>query len=280
MSQTVRTPPTRQSTAVSADGTTIGYQTMGHGPGVIIVGGALKTSQDYLPLACALARSCTVHVTDRRGRGTSGPQGPRYGLHDEVEDLLAVQAATGALLAFGHSYGGLVVLETARLSPVFDRIAVYEPGVPCAPVPTGWMTPYRQRLAEGDAHGAFAHFILGSGGAPAVLTRMPYWYLRTALRVGFRGPAWRRMRPLLESNLAEHEQVAAQQGRHPAFAAVTAPTLILCGSRTPRAIRAQFDTLHDTLPNSTLETMAGLNHFGPEGKTAPTVAERSATFLL
>jgi hypothetical protein len=26
--------------------------------------------------------------------------------------------------------------------------------------------------------------------------------------------------------------------------------------------------------------MAGLNHFGPEGKTAPAVAERAATFLL
>lgn len=270
---------TAQRTAVAADGTTIGYRTTGDGPGLIVVGGALKTSQDYLPLAAALAGAFTVHVVDRRGRGASGPQGPGYALRHEVDDLLAVQAATGARLAFGHSYGGLVVLETARTSAVFDRLAVYEPGVSSAPVPTGWMAPYRRRLAAGDAHGAFAHFIQGSGGAPAYLTKMPYWYLRFALRVGFRGAAWQRMRPLLEANLAEHEQVAAHQGRLTGFAAVTAPVLVLCGSRTPQRIRAEFTALRDALPAATLETMAGLNHFGPEGRTAPAVAQRSVTFL-
>jgi pimeloyl-ACP methyl ester carboxylesterase len=196
-----------------------------------------------------------------------------------VEDLLAVQAATGARSAFGHSYGGLVVLETARLFPVFDRLMVYEPGVPCTPVPTGWMAPYRQCLAAGDDYGAFAHFIRGSGGAPAVMTKVSYWYLRLALRAGFRGPAWQRMRPLLATNLAEHEQVAAQQGRLASFAAVTAPVLLLCGGRTPGAIRAGFETLRDTLPHATIDTMSGLNHFGPEGKSARAVAERLAAFL-
>jgi predicted alpha/beta superfamily hydrolase len=32
--------------------------------------------------------------------------------------------------AFGHSFGGLVVLETARRQPVFREVFVYEPGVP------------------------------------------------------------------------------------------------------------------------------------------------------
>jgi pimeloyl-ACP methyl ester carboxylesterase len=79
-----------------------------------VVGGALRTAEDYLPLAGRLARSLTVHLVERRGRGASGPQGPDYALAKEVEDLLAVRAETGARLAFGHSYGGLVVLEAAR----------------------------------------------------------------------------------------------------------------------------------------------------------------------
>jgi pimeloyl-ACP methyl ester carboxylesterase len=280
VSQTGQVLQTCENTAVSADGTTISYRTMSDGPGVIVVGGALKTSMDYLPLAYTLASSFTVHVVDRRGRGASGPQGPDYALSNEVDDLLAVQAATGARLAFGHSYGGLVILETQRLFPVFDRLAVYEPGVPSAPVPNDWLTAYRQRLAAGDPYGAFAHFIQGSGGAPAAVTKMPYWYLRMALRVGFRGAAWQRIQPLLEANLAEHEQVAAQQGRVASFAAVIVPVLLLCGSRTPLAMRTQLDPLRNILPNATLETMAGLNHFGPEGKTAAAVAKRSATFLL
>jgi pimeloyl-ACP methyl ester carboxylesterase len=266
-------------TVTSADGTAIGYRTMGAGPDLIVVGGALRASQDYLPLASALAGSRTVHLVDRRGRGGSGPQGPGYTLAKEVEDLLAVQAETGARAAFGHSYGGLVVLETARSFPVFDRVAVYEPGVPCGPVPTHWMGPYRERLAAGDPYGAFAHFIRGSGGAPAFMAKMPHWYLRLVLRVGLRGPAWRRMLPLLEANLAEHEQVAAQQGRHAAFAAVTASALILCGGRSSRTSRAEFGVLRDTLPDATLETLDGLDHFGPEGKTASIVAERTLAFL-
>src|SRR5690606_27267342 len=198
VNRSMQTPPAHQVTVSSADGTPICYQTIGTGPDLIVLGGALRTSEDYLPLASALARSFTVHLVERRGHGTSGPQGSQYALGKEVEDFLAVQAETGARLAFGHSYGGLVILETARSFHVFDRIAVYEPGVPVAPVPTGWMSPYRERLAAGDPYGAFAHFIRGSGGAPAFMAKLPYWYLRFALRIGFRGPSWQRMRPLLQ----------------------------------------------------------------------------------
>ncbi|MFC4118022.1 alpha/beta fold hydrolase [Nonomuraea zeae] len=281
MSGNVRTPGLHRHTVSSADGTTIGYRTTGEGPGLIVLGGALSTSESYLPLAAALAGSFTVHVVDRRGRGDSGPQGPDYTLGKEVADLRAVQAETGARLAFGHSYGGLVVLETARSFPLFDRIAVYEPGVPCGPVPTGWMRPYRERLAAGDPYGAFVHFIRGSGGAPAFLAKLPHWYLRAVLRVVFRGPTWQRMRPLLESNLAEHEQLAAQQGRLAEFAAVAAPVLILCGGRSARAHLAEYAMLGDTLADARLATLDGLNHFGPsEPKTAPAVGARAREFLL
>jgi pimeloyl-ACP methyl ester carboxylesterase len=281
VNRSIQTPPAHQHTVPSADGTAISYQTMGSGPSLIVLGGALRTSDDYLPLASTLARSFTVHLVDRRGRGASGPQGSQYALGKEAEDLLAVQAETEARLAFAHSYGGLVTLETARSFQLFDRIAVYEPGVPCAPVPTSWMAPYRERLAANDPYGAFVHFIRGSGGAPAFVTKMPHWYLRMALRVGFRGSSWQRMRPLLEANLAEHEQIAAQQGRLAEFAAVTASVLLLCGSRTPLVNRADFDALRDTLPNATLETLDGLNHFGPtERKSASVVAERALAFFL
>jgi pimeloyl-ACP methyl ester carboxylesterase len=266
-------------TAVSADGTRIGYRTLGRGPGVIVVGGSLRTAEDYLPLAAALAESCTVHVVDRRGRGTSGPQGPRYGLRTEAEDLLAVHAETGARWAFGHSYGGLVVLEAARTVQALDRIVVYEPGVPCAPVPTGWMDLYRKRLEAEDPYGAFAHFIRGSGGAPPAVARMPHWYLRTAMRIGLRGKAWRRIRPLLWANLAEHEQIAARQDHLDDYRAVTVPTLVLCGDKSPAAGRAEFRKLQQTLGHAVLEPLPGLDHFGPEGKTAARVARATLAFL-
>ena len=40
-----------------------------------------------------------------------------------------MQAETGADRVFGHSYGGLVALQTARRTAAFRQIAVYEPAV-------------------------------------------------------------------------------------------------------------------------------------------------------
>lgn len=280
MSRHVEAPRLRRNTVHSADGTPISYQTMGTGPDLIVLGGSLRSANDYLALASPLTRSFTVHLVDRRGRGASGPQGPDYTLGKEVEDLRAVQAETGARLAFGHSYGGLVILETLRSFHLFDRIVVYEPGLSCSPVPTAWMTPYRERLAAGDPYGAFVHFLQGSGGAPAFLATMPRWYLRMTLRIGLRGPAWQRMLPLLEANLAEHEQIAAQYGRLNEFANIPSPALILCGSRSAAAHRAEFALIRDTLPHATLETLAGFDHLSPsEPKTAVTVGERALPFF-
>jgi alpha-beta hydrolase superfamily lysophospholipase len=74
------------ATVTSADGTLIGYQRLGTGePSVIVIGGAMRTGQDYLPLARHLARGCAVYVMDRRGRGDSGPQGADYGIEKECE---------------------------------------------------------------------------------------------------------------------------------------------------------------------------------------------------
>lgn len=73
-------------------GGAIGFHTVGDGEPLLIVGGALCSAESYLPLAQMLSTHFTVHVIDRRGRGTSGPQGPNYSIDRESEDVLAVQA--------------------------------------------------------------------------------------------------------------------------------------------------------------------------------------------
>ncbi len=94
---------TNREIVQSQDGTSIGYETVGAGDGLLVLGGAWRTSQDYLPFAHALAHSFTVHVIDRRGRRRSGPQGQAYAIERELEDVAAVQAHTQARLIFGHS---------------------------------------------------------------------------------------------------------------------------------------------------------------------------------
>jgi pimeloyl-ACP methyl ester carboxylesterase len=149
----------------SQDGTSIGHETVGVGDGLLVLGGAWRTSRDYLLFARAMGKSFAVHVIDRRGRGRSGPQGLAYTIDRELEDVAAVQAHTQAKVIFGHSYGGLIALEAARRSTIFTDIVVYEPGVSVAgSIPLGWMRRYRELLATGDRRGAFAVMVRTAGG--------------------------------------------------------------------------------------------------------------------
>jgi pimeloyl-ACP methyl ester carboxylesterase len=271
----IATTPT-ESTATSVDGTTIGYETVGRGDAILIVGGAWRAADDYLALARALAPSFTVHVIDRRGRGRSGPQGPAYRIEREVEDLLAVQERTQAGIVFGHSFGGLVALETARRSVAFTDVIVYEPGVSIGgSIPVGWMAPYQHRLVAGDRRGAFATMVRAAGAAPPVIERLPLWCLTLILRASIRGSEWRRTDSLLEVSLTEHGQVAAvDDGSADRFRAIAARTLLLGGGKSrPRYTTVPFEQLVAAIPNATAELLPGLDHVGPEN--APeAVAER------
>ena len=167
----------------SADGTRIAVHTLGSGPSLIVVGGALQAARDYRGLARLLDAQFAVHVTERRGRGGSGPHGGDYTVAKEVEDLAAVQAATGATAAIGHSYGGLVVLEAMTRGLDLRSTSVFEPAVPINDsIPATWVPKHRAMLARGDQYGAFAHFIRSSAHAPWFMRLMPLWYLRISTR--------------------------------------------------------------------------------------------------
>jgi pimeloyl-ACP methyl ester carboxylesterase len=85
----------------SADGTKIGYRTLGSGPGVVLLHGSMETAHSHMGMARSLADRFTVHLPDRRGRGASGPYPDDFGIRTEVEDLAAVLTQTGASSVFG-----------------------------------------------------------------------------------------------------------------------------------------------------------------------------------
>lgn len=275
-------PRSRPASVTSHDGTRIGYQSLGSGPGVILIGGALRAGADYLPLARLLARSLTVHVMDRRGRGTSGAQGAAYGIDTECDDLLAVQRQTGAQLVFGHSYGGLVALEAARHTSVFDRIAVYEPGVSVAgSMPVDWLGHYRRLLTDGDTRGAFAVMARGAGHAPPLLARAPLRLVR-ALMFALPPSQWRQLEPLLPTALAENEQIATLDAPDASrFAPVTAQVLLLGGTKSPAgSTTAALKALHEAIPRSQLQLLEGLRHTAPEQKSPAALGAAITRFLI
>jgi pimeloyl-ACP methyl ester carboxylesterase len=257
------------STVTSADATTIAYETLGSGAGLIVVGGVLSTSGDYMDLGRELAGSFTVHLMERRGRGASGPQGPGYDVEKECEDLLAVQNETGAERVFGHSYGGLVALQTARRTAAFRQVAVYEPAVALdsSPAPA-WLDPYRELLGYGDTRGAFATMVKHAGFAPRALAAMPLAGVGLVLRAGIRGREWQRTEALLEANLAEQQAQLDAPGIA-GYAEIESPTLLIGGSNSPPSITAQLEGLRHTIPTTTVTILDGLEHPAPATHPTP-----------
>jgi pimeloyl-ACP methyl ester carboxylesterase len=245
----------------------IAYHSVGAGPGIVIVGGVLSDGSNYLRLAEALADAYTVHVMERRGRPGSGPQLPGHSIEDECADLIAVATATDSRSAFGHSFGGLVVLETARRQPIFDELFVYEPGVPLrGQLTAGWIDGYERLLDRGDRRGAFAWMVQQAGFAPRPLGVAPMWYVRLMLRIVIREPKWKRLDHLLEANLVEHRlQATLDAPTLHRFATITAHTVLMAGTKSPAAISGPLlNELANNIPNSNVEILSGLGHLAPE----------------
>jgi pimeloyl-ACP methyl ester carboxylesterase len=89
------------NTVQSADGTQITYSTVGDGPPVIVVDGALcyRSFGQAAKLAAALSPRFTVFTYDRRGRGNSGDTAP-HTLQREIEDLQALIAVSSSPPSF------------------------------------------------------------------------------------------------------------------------------------------------------------------------------------
>jgi pimeloyl-ACP methyl ester carboxylesterase len=261
----------RTSSAFSHDRTVITFHSLGRGPGLLIVGGVLSAGSDYVSLAAALADEYEVHVMERRGRPGSGPQRADHSIEEECADVAAVAMATGSTAAFGHSFGGLVVLETARRRPIFNELFVYEPGVPLrGNIAAGWLDGYQRLLESSDRRGAFAWMVKHAGLAPGPIGSMPLWYVRAVLRLAIRGPKWTTMDQLLEANLVEHRIQAALDAPSPdRFSTIAARTVLLGGAKSPDAISGQL--LHElagVIPDSAVRLLPGLGHLAPEDHPA------------
>ncbi len=249
----------------SQDGTSIRYLTVGAGPGLIIVPGALKTAADYAELAFALAGRFTVHVVERRGRGGSGPQGPDYGIHSECQDLTAVRAATCADFLFGHSYGGLVVLESALTMAGHPPagVVVYEPGVSInASIPVDWIPEYREHLRADRRLDAFITFIRALGPDAARLA--PRWWMKLVMGFVLRGAERAKTFGLLHENLREHAEVGRLDNTYPRYSAIEPDVLLLVGGKSGPGARQTAERLAEVMPHGTARILPGLDHFGPD----------------
>ncbi len=256
------------STVQSLDRTTISYLTMGHGPAVIVIPGALSLASDYTTFAEALSQRFTVHIIERRGRGLSGPQGHDYSIIKECEDVLAVQRETGASMLVGHSFGGLVALEVARNSQVFTAIAVYEPGVSIdGSVPANWIPRYEKKLAENKPLDAFVSFVLATG--PESIRRTPTWWMKLMLPIFMKSHELKTILSLLPENLREHKEVIRLNNSYENYRQISARVLLMYGGKHDTLkMGANMQRLTSIMQHANTREFPALDHFGID-KTGP-----------
>ena len=268
------------STVLSQDGTTISYLSMGSGPSVIVIPGALSMAADYAAFARALAEHFTVHTIERRGRGESGPQGDDYSMVKEREDVLALQKQTGTSFLVGHSFGGLVALEVARNNPSLTKLAVYEPGVSIdRSISMDWMPGYEKKLAEKKYADAFVEFVIGTG--PERARQTPPWLMKLLLPLFLSSHERQQMLGLLHENLREHQEVARLDSSYENYREIAADVLFMYGGKSQiKWVDLAMERLAAVLPQSETQEFPKLDHFGIDKKAPQEVARAVCDYFL
>ena len=253
--------------ATSADGTKIGYRTLGSGPDVVLLHGSMETAHSHMGMARSLADRFTVHLPDRRGRGASGPYPADFGIRTEVEDLAAVLSQTGASSVFGVSSAGLIVLEAARVLPGIAVAAVYEPAlITDGTTYTSWLSRYDREMAEGKVASALVTSMAGLRLGP------PPWFPRGLLTAATKAmmksedkkaaPGEPTMRALAPTLRYEGLLLAEMTGKVATFAGITAEVLLLTAGKGLSWLRPGFDALQEALPTVRRHEFATLDHGG------------------
>lgn len=280
----------RPGCAASTDATAVGWLSLGDGPGLVIVHGAMQSARSQLDLARLLARTHRVHLMDRRDRGLSGPYPPSPPYTQiEVDDLAAVLTATGAKDVLGISTGALIALRAALSVPDIRRVAAFEPPLAInGSVRLDLMERFQRELADGDLTNAMVTAMIAAEMGPSMLRKLPRAVLRSMTRRMLSanrrtagqadGPTIRDLACALRVDFA---LVAENADRLDDFAAIQAPTLLLDGTKTRPYLRSAVGALEGAIPGSRRVTIHGANHgatqnrdeWGRPARIAPALLE-------
>jgi pimeloyl-ACP methyl ester carboxylesterase len=251
------------------DGVTLGYRQLGHGPGIVMLHGAMESSQSHMQLAQALADAFTVYLPDRRGRGLSGPHGENYSLQEDIDDMAVILKATGARYMFGVSSGGDICLQSALTLPDIDKVAVYEPALmPTNKTPNAVLARYDREMAQGKLAAALVTGMKGGKMGPPIFNIMPRWLLvsmtNSFMKKEDKQPKQGAisMRTLAPTLHYDFSVVAALSGKQRRFKEIRANVLLLGGSKSPTYLKAALGQLAEILPHARRVEFPGLDHGG------------------
>ncbi len=253
----------------SKDGTTISYRQLGHGPGVVMLHGAMESARSHTRLDEALADAFTVYLPERRGHNLRGPFSKDYSMHKEVEDLDALLTKTGAHKVFGVSAGGLICLQAALSLPAIQQVAVYEPAlIVNGSASTTFLTRYDQEIAQGKVAVALITGMQAAKLGPPVFNAIPRGLLELLTTLALKqedkqaGAGDVTTRMLAPTLHYDFQLVAEMAETLENFKAVGAEVLLLGGSESPAWLKVALDALEKVLPHVKRIEFPGLDHGG------------------
>jgi pimeloyl-ACP methyl ester carboxylesterase len=259
------------STVTSRDGTTIAFESMGSGPPLILVDGAL-CSRAFGPmpkLAPLLADRFRVYLYDRRGRGASTDMRP-YNKEREIEDLEAlIGEAGGSANVLGLSSGAGLALEAAASGLAIEKLAVYEPPYMISPedsarhAKAAHEVHLNSLIAAGRRGDAVKYFMRDMVGVPALFV----FLMRFMPGVWAKLEAAASTLPYDAAIMGDFSIPTQRLGR------VRRPTLVIGGEKSDARLRAAVDAAAKAIPNAQLRTLKGQTHNVKPEVLTPVVAD-------
>jgi pimeloyl-ACP methyl ester carboxylesterase len=253
--------------ATSADGTRIGFDRLGRGSPLVLIGGILGDRQRMAELASTLAARFDVVNYDRRGRGDS-TAGEPYAVEREIEDLAAVIAEIGgASSLYGHSSGAGVALRAATAGLPITRLVLHEP--PFGPddpdsrhAAEALATTVRTAIDEDRRSVAVAAFLTESGLPPDLVDEISRDLATLAL-----APTMVHDHTVM-GDFDEGGTIPEAVVRR-----IRIPTLVVAGGASPDFFRDTAGQLVELLADGRLTVIPGADHGAPADVVAPAIVE-------
>ncbi|GAA1600028.1 alpha/beta hydrolase [Kribbella sancticallisti] len=248
----------------SSDGTSIAYDTLGSGPGLILIAGAFTDRSYYAPLATALSPHFTVITYDRRGRGDSTDTAP-YAIERELEDLAVLREATGAVYAKADSSGAMLLVRAVAAGVPFDKLAIMEPpfrveGAP--PAPDRYLERLQDFIATGNPGGAAELFMVEAVGQPQELVDT------------FKGtPMWSSLEAMAPTLVYDALQMGDSSVPTTLLAGIPTETLAIHSTGSPAWMQSAVRATADALPNAHVAALEGEFHQVSEEALVPALTD-------
>ena len=237
--------------ATTSDGIDVHFETVGHGPDVVLIHGLTDRSESWGSIASVLAHHYRVTTVDLRGHGQSADAGD-YRSIGMARDVRAVVAAADVHtpLVVGHSLGGIVATAFASQHDVRGVVNVDQ---------SLQLSTFKESLMAGASllqdpvsFPAVIALLFESLNGPHLTPEMAAAIASTSTpRQEVVMGVWGQV---LTSSVEELDHLVGAL-----CATVTAPYLALMFGAEDSTYRA---TLNEWLPQSRCEFWQGVGHFG------------------